>query len=92
MAVRGQANEEELKQAEDSMYKYLKPQRYGGKKGLIIKMDKEFEENCFNLQQKGMVSPKTSTVLEFYQACETLSKQNIPRNGTKHKGHRSRTR
>jgi hypothetical protein len=48
---------------------------YGGKDGLIVKTDKQFENNCILLQQEGISNPKQISIIEFYQAIELIKKQ-----------------
>ena len=66
---------EEKKRIENELYIRNKPEIYGGEKGLLIKIEKNFETNCAILYQKGYPDPKRLSVLSFYQASELIEKQ-----------------
>ena len=59
----------------------MKPKIYGGDKGIILKIEKDYESECIILAQHGITDPKKKTVIEFYQAVNIIEKQN--KNGSK---------
>lgn len=76
MEIQGEDVKEELQRIENNLYLISKPEQYGGKKGLIIKIEKDFEGDSIILQQNGIQKPKKSTVVEFYRAIQIIEKQN----------------
>lgn len=73
--VLGEDVSEDKKRIENELYIRNKPEIYGGDKGLLIKIEKNFETDCSILYHKGYPEPKKLTVLSFYQASELIEKQ-----------------
>ena len=63
------------------MYRIQKPVKYGGKDGLLVKIEKEFDNTCLALQQRQISDPKKMTVFEYYNAIDFIEKSNPKRNG-----------
>lgn len=93
--MRGKDKEAEIAEVDDTIFEMYKPKSFSGKESLEVKFIKRFEETCVFLAQHVPIDPKRMTVLEFYQALETINKgvkKNKRLNGKSGKGVRSRTR
>jgi hypothetical protein len=83
----GEDVEEELKRVETELYLRDAPKVYGGEKGLLLKIEKEFELNCSILRQKGVNDPKKLTVFEFYSEVNLIEKQSSNVKSKRNKKH-----
>jgi hypothetical protein len=73
--VLGQDVKAEKERIENELYERGAPELYPGKKGLILKIDKNYEVNCSLLQQRGYTDPKHLSIREFYIAIDLIEKQ-----------------
>lgn len=79
--VLGEDVDGEILRVENELYNRSKPIVYGGEKGLLISIEKDYESTCVVLQKNGIPYPKQSTVLEFYSASKLIETQNSSNNG-----------
>jgi len=90
--IQGQDTEEQLHELDDQILDMSKPKSFQGKQSFEVRMIKNFEQSVIFLAQHMSRDPKSMTVLEFYQAMETITDQNKKQNklnGQSHKGKRS---
>lgn len=77
---------------DDKILDMYSPKSFQGKTSLEVMRIKDFEESVVFLSQHMSRDPKTMTVLEFYQALETVLDRNKKQNkvnGQSNKGIRS---
>ncbi len=65
----------EIEKIDNDMFLSIKNKLYHGSSGAEIQTSKRFEETCFLMNQVSSKEAKTMTVLEYFQANETLSKK-----------------
>lgn len=75
--VLGEDVDSELERIENEFYKRSEPVLYGGKDGILMKLEKDFELNCLLLQQNGIQNPEKISVFKFYQGIELIKKQHV---------------
>ena len=77
--ILGKDRKQDLEAVEDEIFSRLKPQNYSGKNGIEVNHIKGFKETCILLLQHVPKDPESMTVLEFYQALETVKNQSKER-------------
>lgn len=65
----------EIDKIDNDMFLSIKTKVYHGSSGAEIQTAKRFEETCFLMNQVSSKEAKKMTVLEYFQANETLSKK-----------------
>jgi len=77
----GKDTAEEIKELDDFLLTFTKPEIFYGKDSAEIKYDKEFEEMCLLLQKELSIDISKATVMEFYSSLALLKKINKSRHG-----------
>lgn len=67
---------DEIKKIEADMLLMFAPKKFLGEGGYEIEYTKSFEETCHNLSTQINRDPKRMTVLEYYQAIESIMDKN----------------
>lgn len=65
----------ELERVDNYLFSLHRPQMLAGAKGAEVKMKKDFDSICLNLQTHGIDRPEMLTVRKFYAAVEMLTKK-----------------
>lgn len=65
----------EIESIEDSIMDTYKPRSFIGSSSVEITYDKQFENACLVISQKTNLSPKSMTVLQFYNAMDNIKQQ-----------------
>lgn len=74
--IRGADTGDQVRQIDRVLFEMYTPRSFTGRHSEEVKFIKGFEEAVIYLSQHTPRDPKKMTVLEFYQALETIRKQN----------------
>lgn len=73
--VTGEDNTEDIGKIDDYLLNMHAPQTFEGEKSVEIKYDKQFNTLCINITQQLGLNTESMTVLQFYNAVETMKNQ-----------------
>lgn len=73
--ITGENKEAEIENIDRVMLSFYKPRFFSGENSVEIQYDKQFESSCLLIAQKIGLDAKKMTVLQFYNALDTIKKQ-----------------
>lgn len=73
--INGNDNSEQIDSIDTILLNMQSPRSYIGSESVEVKYDKQFESTCLLISQKANMDAKKMTVLQFYNAVESIKQQ-----------------